>query len=159
MNKFIVIVASCSILAAPLALACEPKCDTKSGGRYFEEMDSNKDGTISKKEFDAFHSKHFKELDANKDGKVTQEEMQAAHPQMHERGDMLINKRFDAADTDHDGALSREEAKVTPMILQHFDEFDSNKDGKVTQEEIKAMMERNRSEGNPGNGEMMRGPK
>lgn len=158
MNKAIssLIVASCTLIAAPLALACDPMHQNQPCGKHFEGMDSNHDGAISKKEFDAFHSKHFKELDANHDGKLTQDEMEATPPQMHGRmhGDNLIGKRFEAADTNHDGALTREEAKDMPMLSLHFDEIDSNKDGKVTPEELKAMMEEHRNEGRPGNGMM-----
>jgi Ca2+-binding EF-hand superfamily protein len=152
------IVASCTVIAASAAWACEPMHEGQPCGKYFEEMDANHDGAISKKEFDAFHGKHFKELDTNHDGKLTQDEMEAAHPQMHGHehghmgGDHLISKRFEAADTNHDGALTREEAKDMPMLSQHFDEIDANKDGKVTPEELKAIMEERRGEGRPGNG-------
>lgn len=142
MNKLmsVILLASGGALAATSALACEPMHQGQQGGKYFEEMDTNHDGAVSKKEFDVFHNKHFKEMDANHDGKVTQEEMQAVHSKMHPHGDMLISKRFEAADTNHDGALTREEAKDMKMLSQHFDEIDTNKDGKVTQEELKAMM-------------------
>lgn len=157
MNKTIsrFVVVSCTVIAASSAWACEPMHSNQTGGKYFEEMDANHDGAISKKEFDVFHRKHFKEMDANHDGKITQEEMQAAHPGMHERGDALISKRFEAADANHDGALTREEAKDMPMLSQHFDEIDTNKDGKVTPEELKAMMEEHRAEDGPGKGNMM----
>ncbi len=154
MNKVIssFVVASCTILAASSAWACPPMHQGQPGGKHVEEMDANKDGAISKKEFDTFHNKHFKELDTNHDGKISPEEMQAAYPnKMHEHGDALISKRFDAADTNHDGALTREEAKDMPMLSQHFDEIDTNKDGKVTPEEMKAMMEERRAVGDPGN--------
>lgn len=152
MKKFIssIVVASCTVIATPMALACDPMHQGQPCGKFFEDMDSNHDGAISKKEFDAFHNKHFKELDANHDGKLTQEEMQAAeHHGMHGRGDALISRRFEAADTNHDGALTKEEARDMPMLSQHFDEIDTNKDGKVTQEELKAMMEEHRAAGAP----------
>jgi len=163
MNKVIgsLVVASCTVLAASSAWACDPMHQGQPCGKYFEEMDANHDGKISKKEFDTFHNKHFKEMDTNHDGKITQDEMEAAHPQMHEhehghkQGDMLINRRFEAADVNHDGALSKDEAKSMPMVSEHFDEIDKNKDGKVTQEELKAMMEEHRAAGGPGNGPMM----
>lgn len=162
MNKIIagLIFASSAVVLAPVVWACEPMYGDHLSTKVFEEMDANKDGVISKKEFDAYHNKHFKELDANHDGKITIEEFEAGHSAMHEdhcdephhgfgqhhgydeqQSDSFISKRFEAADTNHDGALSREEAKSMPMILDHFDEIDTNKDGKVTEEEIKAMME------------------
>ncbi len=110
--------------------------------RMFDEMDTNHDGVVTKKEFDAFHDKRFKELDANHDGKITREEMEAAHQKMMEQmaGQMRdqLKKRFDDADTNHDGALSKEEAQKLPFVAQHFDEIDANHDGKVTLDEIEA---------------------
>jgi Ca2+-binding EF-hand superfamily protein len=162
MNKIICgfIIASSSILIIPMASACEPMHAGQFGTKIFAEMDTNKDGVVSKKEFDAFNNKHFKEIDANHDGKITIEEFEEVHSAMHEdhcdephhgmgqhhgyddeHSDSFISKRFEAADTNHDGALSREEAKSMPMILEHFDEIDINKDGKVTEDEIKTMIE------------------
>lgn len=155
MNKIIssCAVVACTIIAAPSVWACDPMKQGQPCGKFFEEMDANHDGMISKKEFDAFHSKHFKEMDSNHDGKITPEEMQAAHSnKMHGHGDALIGKRFEAADTNHDGALTREEAKDMPMLSQHFDEIDTNKDGKVTPEELKEMMEEHRAAGGSGTG-------
>ncbi|MEI7843162.1 MAG: hypothetical protein WCI39_09025 [Gallionellaceae bacterium] len=157
MNKIInsVIVASITVLATSAAWACKPMhgapCPTERGGmpceRHHAEMDANKDGVITKKEFDVFHSAHFKNLDTNKDGKLSQQEMEAASPMWGGRGGQmgmgrgdLISNRFEAADANKDGGLSREEAKDMPMLLQHFDEVDVNKDGKVTPDEIQGMM-------------------
>ncbi|MBI3480939.1 MAG: EF-hand domain-containing protein [Nitrosomonadales bacterium] len=110
--------------------------------QHFKDMDSNGDGMVSKAEFDAAHDKHFKDMDSNGDGKLSPEEMRAGHKEMLEQGK---NKRFDAADINHDGALTREEAKKMPMLSKHFDEVDANKDGKVTREELDAAMEKMRN--------------
>ena len=161
MNKIIsgLIVAASAAFVSPVAFACDPMHGGQFGENIFAAMDANKDGVVSKKEFEDFQNEHFKEMDSNHDGKITIEEFDAAHHAMSQdhcdeahhgfeqhhgynelHGGAFINKRFDAADTNHDGALSREEAKSTPMILEHFDEIDSNKDGKVTEEELKSWM-------------------
>lgn len=153
MNKIIhsIIFASSAIIATSSAWACEPMHKGSMGEKFFEEMDSNHDGAVSKKEFDAFHNKHFKELDANNDGKITKEEMQATHAKMYKKCDDLISKRFEAADANHDGALTKEEAKDMQMLSKHFDEIDTNKDGKVTLDEVKAMMDKHHAEGEQNN--------
>ncbi len=46
--------------------------------------------------------------------------------------------RLKAADTNHDGLISREEAKALPRIAEHFDAIDANKDGQVSTEELRA---------------------
>lgn len=58
------------------------------------------------------------------------------------KGDMArlahkqAQERFDAADTDKDGKLSREEtAKAFPYLSENFDKHDKDKDGFLTWEE------------------------
>jgi hypothetical protein len=106
-------------------------------GMMFNKLDTNGDGFISRKEFNAFNAKHFKELDINKDGKLTLEELQGGHRQGmgHGDGTTHLDQRFNAADVNHDGGLDREEAKNMPMLSMYFDEVDANKDGKVTRQE------------------------
>lgn len=48
-------------------------------------------------------------------------------------------ERFAAADTNHDGKLSLDEAKAgMPMVARHFDEIDSAHTGGVTLEQMNA---------------------
>ena len=48
-----------------------------------------------------------------------------------------FNEKFDAADIDHDGFLTRDEAaKSLPHIAKHFDAIDVNHDGKLSRQEI-----------------------
>jgi hypothetical protein len=46
-----------------------------------------------------------------------------------------LDRRFQAADANHDGGLDRQEAVNMPMLSKYFDEVDANKDGKVTRQE------------------------
>jgi len=155
MNKAIATLAavSCFALGAGLAQAEGDHCDTlmhtsqlhgEMTESTFRELDTNGDGVISKKEFNAFNAKHFKELDTNKDGKLTLQELQGGYGHvagyadsgtMHSDGTTHLDQRFNAADANHDGGLDREEAKNMPMLSQYFDEIDTNKDGKVTRQE------------------------
>jgi Ca2+-binding EF-hand superfamily protein len=130
------------LCAAPLVQACDPQGGPQ-GGWMWQEMDTNKDGAVSKKEFDAFHSARFKELDANKDGKVTQEEMDAVHKKMAEKCKPRYEDRFKEVDVNGDGLLSKDEAEIgMPMLFAHFDKFDTNKDGKISKEELAASMKK-----------------
>ena len=156
MNKTIRFIAAiyCFTFGASLAYA-EPmghdgsKHDERmSRDRHFKEMDTNGDGMISKAEFDIAHTKHFQEMDTDGDGKLSGDEMRAGHASKMEQGKGM---RFKDADANHDGALTREEAKKMPMLSKRFDETDANHDGKVTSEEMDAAMKKMRS----GKGEMM----
>jgi Ca2+-binding EF-hand superfamily protein len=50
-----------------------------------------------------------------------------------------ISERFKAADVNHDGKLTREEAKAgMPEVFKHFDEIDARKRGYVTERQIGA---------------------
>jgi Ca2+-binding EF-hand superfamily protein len=48
-------------------------------------------------------------------------------------------QRWKAADTDKDGAISKQEAEAAKMLrlVKNFDQIDTNKDGKVTREEMR----------------------
>lgn len=155
MNKLMakLLVAAGLLVLAPVSMACPGKCADKDAcpthnkrGSLFMEMDQNKDGTVSRKEFDTFHGNHFKEIDTNKDGKLSEEEMQAMHKGWREQGRATFQHRFDESDADHDGGLTKEEAKDMPMLYENFDEADINKDGKVSKEEIRALVQKHREE-------------
>jgi hypothetical protein len=51
-----------------------------------------------------------------------------------------FEKRFDAADANHDGKLSREEAAAMPRLAQRFDEIDAAKTGFITKQQVGAYM-------------------
>jgi Ca2+-binding EF-hand superfamily protein len=55
-------------------------------------------------------------------------------------------ERFTAADTDHDGMLTKAEAqKGMPFVAKHFDEIDTAKAGKVSAADIAKFMEERRA--------------
>lgn len=54
-----------------------------------------------------------------------------------------FNKRFQAADVDKDGKLTRAEAYAAfPLMPQYFDEIDVNRDGSITMVEVDAAMKK-----------------
>ena len=127
--------------AAPMAHDMQGAMGEQMADMHFKEMDTNSDATISKAEFDAVHDKHFQDMDTNGDSKLTRDEMKAGHKQMLKAG---MHNRFDEADANHDGALSREEAEKMPRMSKRFDKMDTNKDGKLTREEMAAAMKKKR---------------
>ena len=67
-------------------------------GKYFDKIDIDKDGAITREEARAAHARRFERLDANKDGTVTLEEFQA-----------IAERRFARHDLNGDGRVTREE--------------------------------------------------
>lgn len=52
-----------------------------------------------------------------------------------------LESRFNAADANHDGRLTRDEAKgKMPRVAQSFDAIDAQKNGYVTLDDIKAFL-------------------
>lgn len=147
MKNIVALIAAGGLMAiAQQATACPgnmhgPNDACSTGGGMIQQMDKDGDGAVSLKEFNAFHAERFKEMDANKDGKVAADELGNQYPAMHGQKSsmrhMSIEQHFDAADTNHDGALSKEEAKEgMPILYARFDENDANKDGKISKDEI-----------------------
>ncbi len=56
----------------------------KKADMWFDKIDSNGDGKISKEEHDAFGDSMFTKADANSDGNISKEEMMAAKKKEHE---------------------------------------------------------------------------
>ena len=101
----------------------------------FAEIDTNKDGKLSKDEIAAY----FDRLDTNKDGFLSQEELAAARAQhMHQHS---------RADASGDGMISRDEAKALPRLSSNFDAIDTNKDGMLSRDEMRAFYQARGAEG------------
>lgn len=54
-------------------------------GRMLEMMDANKDGKVSKEEWQTHHEQRFAEMDADKDGSITPAEVKEHHSKMREK--------------------------------------------------------------------------
>lgn len=53
----------------------------------------------------------------------------------------MLEQKFDAANTNHDGKLTLAEAQAgMPRIAQHFDDIDTHHQGYITLDQIKAFV-------------------
>ena len=55
------------------------------------------------------------------------------------------HQKFENADSDHDGRLSRSEAQAMPFVAKHFDAVDTNHDGYISRDELRAAREQMRA--------------
>lgn len=102
-------------------------------GRMLEMLDTNKDGAISKAEFDAKRSGDFAAADTNKDGNVSQAELTAFHEKKAaERKAEREKRMYERLDANKDGKVSRDEFEGGGM----FEKMDKNKDGKISADEM-----------------------
>jgi len=131
-------------------------------------IDTNNDGKVSMKELTDFSYKTrllssakdiatiFEEMDENKDGKLGFNEIQLSDDPEHsdaeekkqiEEGNMREKAKFEAADIDKDGTLSKEETAglfypemnehVAKLIAEHsLNEKDTDKDGSLSPKEF-----------------------
>ena len=101
--------------------------------RMLQEADTNRDGAVSRAEFNAGVQARFARLDTNRDGSLTREEMRAGRP---DRGPGHEGRRGGGhrnADANNDGVIMREEFLAGPSAM--FERLDANRDGRLTQEE------------------------
>ncbi|TYC85482.1 EF-hand domain-containing protein [Novosphingobium sp. BW1] len=111
--------------------------------RMFEKLDTNGDGAISKNEFmSAERGQRGERADGKgRHGKHGKHHMRRGHHGPRHGGGMMMMRM---ADTDKDGAITREEAVAA--ALKHFDMVDADKDGQITPEERKAAHEKMRAQ-------------
>ncbi len=113
--------------------------------------DTDNDGTVDWAEAHDAFVKHFDELDANQDGVLSADELKACckygmagktgnackrNQGMHDKG----SKEFDAADKDHDGTLTKAEARKLKRVYKSFDAIDVDRDGTVDRDEVHTYM-------------------
>jgi EF hand len=140
--------AAASALTLALAVPMIAQAGGHKGGKHFEQMDTNGDGTIARAEVEASAIESFGKSDANADGFLTQEELKAAH-EAH-RAEMKAEwaekaegkePRTPKADMDPVKAeawkAKKEErkAKMVEKSAERFAETDTDGDGRWNQAE------------------------
>jgi Ca2+-binding EF-hand superfamily protein len=111
--------------------ADKPDANKKHGDfsqRILKRVDSDKDGKISKAEFDAEGTKLFAKLDENSDGKIASDEM----PQRHWA--RFGGQMFDRIDADKDGKVTKAEFQAAGEKM--FQRMDKNGDGIIEKGEM-----------------------
>jgi hypothetical protein len=102
--------------------------------RFFDKIDANHDGVISRAEYQAWVDSRFAKLDSNGDGVVDADEVassQAAAERVQKRADGFV-RRYD---TTGNGQVTKADFEAKEM--QHFDRLSNGADT-VTQDQFAA---------------------
>ena len=126
-------------IAALLVATLAQAGDNPPPGPGRSPMDANKDGFVTREEAQSYPmlSAQFDAADTSQDGQLDAAEMDAHRSVMHSTGRAKAQERWQAADQDADGAISRDEAQASmPRMAERFEQFDVDKDGKVERAEM-----------------------
>ena len=129
------------LAAAAVGLtAVAAPADAHRGLRMFRQADADKDGKVTRAEFEAARNARFAGIDANKDGALEVSELRAWKRTWPSR---VRDARFKALDADGDGKVGAEEFVARRKTA--FADIDANKDGAVDKAEFDAAFEKFRS--------------
>lgn len=95
-------------------------------------MDKNKDGKVSRAEWDGFMNKEFDWLDVNHDGQLDENELARLH-----LGNYLAPQLLPLMDKNKNGKVERRE--FMSFMSQEFDRLDTNHDGLLDVDELTEM--------------------
>jgi hypothetical protein len=132
------------VLAAGIALALSLAGTARAatGSAAFQALDTNRDGLLGRDELQAHPRllRNFDAIDANHDGLISDDELQAWHAaHLHKPGSE--GKAFTSLDANGDGRIERSELPDDPRARACLDAADTNHDGVVTKEEARAARE------------------
>ena len=96
-------------LAMPLAAQAGPGKGHRGHGAHIMNMDTNRDGSITRAEAEASIAAQFAEIDGNSDGFVTQDEMKAHHEA--KRAEMKAKWEAKKAEAEAAGEAPKAEGK------------------------------------------------
>ena len=126
------------LLAAAVGLAAvAAPANAHRGLRMFHQADADRDGEVTRAEFDAARNARFAGIDANKDGVLEVSELRAWRRTWPSR---VRDARFKALDADGDGKVGAEEFVARRKTA--FADIDANKDGAVDKAEFDAAFEK-----------------
>jgi hypothetical protein len=102
--------------------------------QFFDRIDTNHDGTISRAEYQAFVDSRFARLDANGDGTVNADEV-ATSPKAAARAERRAQRFVKRYDTTGSGEVSRADFEAKEM--QRFDRMANGADS-ITEDQFEA---------------------
>lgn len=150
MRKILITAAIAAILA-PTLLTAAPH----DGKAFIKDYDTNKDGQVTRAEFDAVRTARFAVTDTNKDGWVSdaeylaeysvrlEQELAASTMTDAKKAEERVRQvrqthvRFGALDTDKDGKMQKSEYDFSGN--RAFTGWDHDKDGVVTLADVTAV--------------------
>jgi Ca2+-binding EF-hand superfamily protein len=130
-----------ALCGAPLLAIAQPgggHGHGKWGTPGLEQLDTDKNGSVSPAELQAEVARHFAQADQNKDGRVTKQESEAffasKRAERESKHGERAKQRFAEQDANKDGKLSKQELSRLPG--DWFERVDLNGDGFVTADEM-----------------------
>ena len=132
--QFIRPVVACALLAAaPCATFAAPPLPHYSAEAHFKALDTNRDGLVSKSEYES--NAAFAAMDTDRNNRISTAELDEAVGSQHE-GMPSASDRMSGSDNNGNQELSHEEFRRTLETRFHW--LDTNHDGKLDLPEMKA---------------------
>ncbi|MDP1681665.1 MAG: hypothetical protein Q8L39_07805 [Burkholderiales bacterium] len=163
MSKYLAMLLALGL--SSVVIGAEPPAKAERGAKpcmeakqHFQRLDQDGNGAISREEAktNPRMEKGFEAMDANQDGQVTEAESRdyakTRMEQYREKAKTEMKARWDKADANNDGMLSRDEAKASPHVAKHFDAMDADKNGPVSTQEVAEYVKTHRSREGGGRG-------